>query len=124
MKFSIKFDNIKPRWSIIHIEGSQVIALKKYCIYFSEDGFSQSKIDFLKKILSGILSVCQTVWMQIRPDGLSGLIWVQTVCKGYQHRTLASKELFFTGWSSMRNYFMPISTIFTWKGPYIYILHT
>ena len=29
-------------------------------------------------------SGCQTVWIQIRPDILSGLIWVQTVCKGYQ----------------------------------------
>ena len=29
---------------------------------------------------------CQTVWIQTRPDILSGLIWVQTVCKGYQLR--------------------------------------
>ena len=28
-----------------------------------------------------IASGCQTVWIQIRPDILSGLIWVQTVCK-------------------------------------------
>ena len=27
---------------------------------------------------------CKTVWIQIRPDILSGLIPVQTVCKGYQ----------------------------------------
>ena len=26
-------------------------------------------------------SGCQTVWIQIRPDILSGLIWVKTVCK-------------------------------------------
>ena len=26
----------------------------------------------------------QTVWVQIRPDVLLGLIWVQTVCKSYQ----------------------------------------
>ena len=32
-------------------------------------------------------SGCQTVWIQIRPDILSGLIWVQTVCKGYQQIT-------------------------------------
>ena len=27
---------------------------------------------------------CQTVWIKIRPDIMSGLIWVQTFCKGYQ----------------------------------------
>ena len=31
--------------------------------------------------------LCQTVCIQIRPDSLSGLIWVQTVCKGYQLTT-------------------------------------
>ena len=34
---------------------------------------------FFRKILSVIPSECQTVWIQIRPDILSGLIWVQTV---------------------------------------------
>ena len=34
------------------------------------------KIKFLKKILSGIPSVCQTVWTLIRPDESSDLIWV------------------------------------------------
>ena len=29
----------------------------------------------------------QTVWIQIRPLVLSGLIWVQTVCIGYQQTT-------------------------------------
>ena len=33
---------------------------------------------------SRTLSVCQTVWIQIRTDILSVLIWAQTVCKGYQ----------------------------------------
>ena len=41
----------------------------------------------------GIPSECQTVCIQIRPDILSGLIWVQTVCKGYQQTTLVTKEL-------------------------------
>ena len=36
----------------------------------------------LKKILSGIPSECQTVWIHIRPNILSGMIWVQTVCIG------------------------------------------
>ena len=44
-------------------------------------------------ILSGIPSKCQTACIQIRPDILSGLIWVQIVCKGFQQMTLAGKEL-------------------------------
>ena len=31
--------------------------------------------------------MCQTVWIQIRPDVLLGLIWVQTVCNDQQHKT-------------------------------------
>ena len=46
-----------------------------------------------RKILSGTPSECQTVWTQIRPDKMSGLIWVQTVCKSYQQMTLVGKEL-------------------------------
>ena len=40
------------------------------------------------------INFCQTVWMLIRPDDLlsSGLIWVQTVCQGYQQTTLVDKE--------------------------------
>ena len=38
-------------------------------------------------------SECQTVWIQIGPDILSGPIWVQTVCKGNQQFTLVGKEL-------------------------------
>ena len=38
--------------------------------------------------LSGIPWKCQTVWIQIRPDILSGLICVQTVFKCYQQTTL------------------------------------
>ena len=35
------------------------------------------------------------MWIQIRPDILSGLIWVQTVCKGYQQTAIIahSEEL-------------------------------
>ena len=38
-------------------------------------------------------SQCQTFWIQIRPKVLSDLIWVQTVCKGYEQTTLVGKEL-------------------------------
>ena len=53
------------------------------------------KISFSRKIPSGTLSGCQSVWVQIRTDILSVLIWVQTVCNGYQQKTkaLTSKEL-------------------------------
>ena len=51
------------------------------------------KIKLFEKILSGIPSECQTVWTLIRPDDSSGLIWVQTVCQGYQQPTLVDKEL-------------------------------
>ena len=52
-----------------------------------------SKLTFFKKI-SGKLSECKTVCIQIRTDILSVLIWVQTLCKGYQQTTkvAASKE--------------------------------
>ena len=36
-----------------------------------------------------IPSWSQTIWTQIRPDIMSGLIWVQTVCKCYQQTTIA-----------------------------------
>ena len=57
------------------------------------------KINFLK-ILSWIPSECQTVWTLIRPDYLSGLIWVQTGCLGYQQTTLVDKELMFDNWGT------------------------
>ena len=53
--------------------------------------FFQNKL--IRKILSRIPLECQTVWIQIRPDTLSGLIWFQTVCKGYQQMTPVGKKL-------------------------------
>ena len=49
---------------------------------------------FKKKNLSGTLSEHQTFWIRIKTDILLVLIWVQTVCKGYQMTTkiTASKE--------------------------------
>ena len=40
-----------------------------------------------QEVLSGTPSECQMVWIQIRTDIVSVLIWVQTVCKGYQQTT-------------------------------------
>ena len=60
-----------------------------FCCLFSKSDF------FTKKNISATLSECQTVWIKIRTDILLVLIWVQTVCKGYQQMTkgAASKEM-------------------------------
>ena len=60
--------------------------------FLSSADFFQNQL--FQKILSGIPSECQTVWIPIRPDVLSGSIWVKTVCKGNQQTTLAGKALF------------------------------
>ena len=41
----------------------------------------------IRKNLSGIPSECKTVSINIWSDILLVLIWVQTVCKGYQQTT-------------------------------------
>ena len=63
----------------------------KFCMLFCHLLFF-FKINFSGKILFGIPSECQTIWIQVKPDNLSGLIWVQTVCKGYQQMTLIGKD--------------------------------
>ena len=65
--------------------------LSNFACFFVVCWFFQNQL--FQKILSGIPSECQTVLMQIRPDILSGLIWIQTICKGYQQTTLVCKEL-------------------------------
>ena len=37
------------------------------------------KINFLKKIISGTLSECQTVWINTRTGILFVLVWIQTM---------------------------------------------
>ena len=59
--------------------------------FLSSADFFQNQL--FRKIPSGIPSECQTGWIQIRPDVLSGLIWVQSVCKGYQQTALVGNEL-------------------------------
>ena len=59
----------------------------------SADFFSKS---IFSKILSRIPSECQTVSIQTKPDDLSGLAWVQTVCKDYQ-QTSHWNDAGFTG---------------------------
>ena len=43
--------------------------------------------------LSRMGSECQTVWIQIRPDAMLGLILILTFFKGYQQTALTGKEL-------------------------------
>ena len=50
-------------------------------------------INFFEKLFQEYhLSVKQR-WIQIRPDVLSDLIWVQIVCKSYQQTTLGDKRV-------------------------------
>ena len=63
--------------SIYVLKSCKSIACLKYIVPY----FTLWMFDF------SIPSRCQTVWIQIRPNILTGLIWVQTVCKGYQQTT-------------------------------------
>ena len=63
----------------------RLILSRLYWVILEFACFFGRMIDFFQEnnILSGSMS--QTVWIQIRPDILLGLIGVQTVCSGYQH---------------------------------------
>ena len=54
-----------------------------------------SKLTFSKKSLR-TLSGCQMVWIQIRTNILSVLMWVQTVCKGYQQMSSVATSIEWT----------------------------
>ena len=45
------------------------------------------KIKFFEKFFQEYYQSVAKNWIQIRPDILSGQIWVQAVCKGYQQAT-------------------------------------
>ena len=66
-------------WEIFH-------AFCRLLIFFFQN-------QLFRKFLPGIPSECVTDWIQIRPDVLSGLVWVQSVCKSYQQKTPGGKEL-------------------------------
>ena len=55
--------------------------------FLSSVDFFQNKL--FQRIFSGLPLECQTVWIKIRPDKMSSLILIQTVCQ----QTLAGKEL-------------------------------
>ena len=71
---------------------------------------------FLKN-LSGLPSESQTVLIKVRPDILSGLIWVQTVCKGCQQTTLVGKEL--TDLNPFMPNGIPRTVHFSFKGSWV-----
>ena len=50
------------------------------------------KINFFERFFQEYHQ-CETVWTQIWLNVVLGLIWGQTVCKGYMHTTLGGKEL-------------------------------
>ena len=58
------------------------------CANFSSSADFFKTTFFEKKNLSGTPSESQTVWIPMRPDVLSSLILLQTVCKDYQQTTL------------------------------------
>ena len=92
---------VHSRWFKNYISAKKCILISfwifQHCFYYSFTLyhcaiFSILNAGFFLLIPSG----CQTVWIHIRPDILSGLIWVQSVCKGYQQMPkslLTGKEL-------------------------------
>ena len=78
----------KSIFASIVVQLPWIIKLVCRSIMLSADFFNLKKINVFEKNLSGIPSESQTVWVQIRPNVMSGLIWIQTACKGYQQTTL------------------------------------
>ena len=62
-----------------------------------------------QKNISVIKSECQTVWIHIRLDILSGPIWVQIVCTYFRQMTLADGLNISTVPTSFMNYLSPSS---------------
>ena len=73
--------------SLCHVRYGLTLCMQDNFSCFCGRLLSFVKINFFKKNLSGTLSKCQTVWIQIRTDVPTVLISVQTVCKGYQQTT-------------------------------------
>ena len=69
----------------------RMVLLGSFHTFLSSADLFQNQL--FRKILSGIPSEWQTVLIQIRPDILSGMIWIQIVCKGHQSTALECKEV-------------------------------
>ena len=75
----------------VKIQVNHTLTPWKFFYHFlSSADFFQNQL--FRKNLSGIPSECQTDWIQIGPDILSGPIWIQSVCKGYQRTALVDKS--------------------------------
>ena len=61
------------------------------CFLSSTDFFQ--KTNFSKNYFMSSIRGSNNFLLKIRPVVLSGLIWVQTVCKSYPQTTLVGKEL-------------------------------
>ena len=61
------------------------LAPEKFFMFLLSTDFFQSPL--FRKKNQEYHQECQTIWIQIRDDILSCLIWIQTVCKGYQQMT-------------------------------------
>ena len=61
-----------------------------FCTFLSSADFFQNQL-FFKNSFSNSIRVSISL-IQIRPDILPGLIWVQTICKGHQQTTLVGTE--------------------------------
>ena len=64
------------------------LAATMKCFLSSADFFF--KINFFENYFQEYHQSVKKAWTQIRPEVLSGLIWVKTVCKGYHQMTLVS----------------------------------
>ena len=75
---------VHARWFKNYMFAKKCILIS--CFYYS---FTLYYCAIVHSLDAGFLipSGCQTVWIQIRSNVFSGLIWVQTVCKGYQQIT-------------------------------------
>ena len=83
--------------------------------FLSSADFCQDQC--FRKILSGIHSDCQTVGSRSDPSFLSSLIWIQTVCKGYQQMTLGGKELTLFIQDTSNSGYHQTSTLANSEGP-------
>ena len=92
--FIRKWVLVKSTWHLDYCAPWTLCLLCKFSCFFLVCWSFQNQL--FRKVLSGIPPECETVLIQIRPDVLSGLTWVQTVCKGYQQTALVGKAL----WSS------------------------
>ena len=90
-----------------------VCPLGKFSCFFVAADFFQNPT--FSKILSELPSECLTDWIQIRPDVLSGLTWVQSVCKGYQATSLVGKELNRDNCKGIQNFCRGILLVFSGK---------